>query len=104
MGRNIRDFFGDVSNPHFESPNPTPYPGTPKVTKTEIEGLTSKHGRPVKMTRAGNELVASTNASQTEVRRKVTRNRDVKKQGNRIAKVAAGTKSAAKKDKVTNYV
>lgn len=82
MGRNLKDFYGkfDGRNTDF--------------TRADAKG--PKGG--AMLAHAGKRLSATPDNADAEVGRKVTRNRDVKKQGARLAEVAVGNKKKLRGD------
>ena len=82
MGRNLKDFYGKFDGVSTD------------LTRAASQG---PNGGAV-LTHAGKSLYATPDNGNASVGRKVTRNRDVKKQGTRLAEVAVGNKKPAKKD------
>ena len=83
MGRTMKDFYGkfDGKNTDF--------------TRSSAQG--PKGG--AMLAHSGKTLSATPDNADAEVGRKVTRNRDVKKQGTRLAEVAVGNKPKLRGDK-----
>ena len=82
MGRNMKDFYeNNPTSGSFHRPN-----------------VTSQAGEGAIVARSGKKLVATGDSGNSQISRKVTRNKDVKKQGTRIAKVAVGESKMQKKD------
>lgn len=87
MGRNLKDF--------YES-NTGIAPEGYGVYRADVKG---EDGKGAVIERRGKNIVATPDNAEPEVGRKVTRNRDTKKQGNRIAEVAVGNKPRLRGDK-----
>lgn len=88
MGRNKKDFWGDYSSdgPMATSPN------TEGASHTKVDGAA--------VTRVGNQVMAVSDSGHS-ASRKVTRNRDIGKQGKRLAKVAKGVSKPIRNDRTT---
>lgn len=82
MGRNLKDFYGNFSGANTG------------LTRSDAQG--PKGG--AVLAHIGKRLTAVPDDGSGEVSRKVTRNRDVKKHGKRIAEVAVGNKPKLKND------
>lgn len=95
MGRNLTDFYEDSPNHHSDW-------GNGKGASFYRPNVSSPSGEGAIVERRGKKLVATGDAANSEISRKVTRNRDVKKQGTRIAKVAVKMSKMQKKDKGFN--
>ena len=82
MGRNLKDFYGkfDGKNTDF--------------TRANAQGPEGG----AMLSHAGKRIDAVADSGNTQASRKVTRNRDVKKQGARLAEVAVGNKTKLRKD------
>lgn len=75
MGRNLKDFYGN---------------------STRVDNKGPEGG--VVLSHYGKDLIATPDSGAAAVGRKVTRNRDVKKHGNRLAEVAVGNKQKLRGD------
>ena len=88
MGRNLTDFYINTANPNY-SKDPREF------HRPDVKG---SDGLGVVVTRHKNRVVATPDNGEMEVSRKITKNREVKKQGNRLAEVAVGNKPKLRGD------
>lgn len=82
MGRNLKDFYGKFDNKNTD------------FTRSSAQGPEGG----ASLSHNGNRIVAIADSGNTMASRKVTRNRDVKKTGARLAEVAVGNKPKLRKD------
>jgi hypothetical protein len=82
MGRNLKDFYGDAH-------------GSRELHRSDVKGPNG--GAIITQNKSG-RITATPDNGESAASRKVTRNRDVKKQGKRLAEVAVGNKPRLRKD------
>jgi hypothetical protein len=88
MGRNLKDFYLNTADPTYSTSGRD-------FHRPDVKG---QDGSGVIVSRHKKRVVATPDNGNMEASRKVSRNRDVKKVGNRLAEVAVGNKSKLRKD------
>ena len=91
MGRNLKDFYNNNPNHRVEFGNSRGSDGYRADTTGPEGGAFIENSKKT--------IIATPDSGNFDVRRKVTRNRDVKKQGARLAEVAVGNKPKLRGDK-----
>jgi hypothetical protein len=88
MGRNLKDFYLNTADPNYSTSGRD-------FHRPEVKG---QDGSGVLVSRHAKRVIATPDNGEMEASRKVSRNRDVKKVGNRLAEVAVGNKPKLRKD------